>query len=225
MPECTFERVCASRVPIFAGLSPEELGRFNDILITTDYADGELIYMQGSPASSLCIVNTGRVKLFATSPEGREQVLRLLAPGEFFGEGVLFAEQYLATSAQALGETKVCRIDKREAEEIIRRNPEIAYRVIAALNLRLVQAETQIELLGTRTTQQRIVTLLLGLREEQGIDEISLPLGREGLANLTGMTLENFSRKVSELQQHGYITPVGRRKMQLNDVHKLEELL
>ncbi|HSL93378.1 MAG TPA: Crp/Fnr family transcriptional regulator [Bacillota bacterium] len=225
MSDCICEDICASRVPIFAGLSPDELARFNDILVTTDYADGELIYMQGSPATSLCIVNAGRVKLFATSPEGREQVLRLLSSGEFFGEGVLFAEQYVATSAQALGPTKVCRIDKHEAEEIIRRNPGIAHRIIAALNLRLLQAEAQIELLGTRSTQQRIVTLLLNLRDEQGSDEIDLPLNREGLANLTGMTLENFSRKVSELQQQGLITPLGRRRMVLNDVSALVELV
>ena len=225
MSECLCEHICASRVPIFSGLGQEELARFNDILVTTDYDDGELIYTQGSLALSLCIVNTGRVKLFATSPEGREQVLRLLNPGDFFGEGVLFAEQNLATSAQALGPTKVCRIDKREAEDILRRNPDIAYRVIAELNLRLLQAEAQIELLGTRSTQQRIVTLLLNLREEQGSDEIDLPLNREGLANLTGMTLENFSRKVSELQQQGLITPLGRRKMILNDVSALIRLM
>lgn len=225
MSECVCEHICASRVPIFANLGEEELSRFNEILVTTDYLDGELIYAQGSAASSLCIVNAGRVKLFVTSPEGREQVLRLLSPGEFFGEGVLFAEQYLATSAQALGPTKVCRIDKHAAEEIIRRNPQIAHRIIAALNLRLLQAEAQIELLGTRSTQQRIVTLLLNLREEQNRDEVDLPLNREGLANLTGMTLENFSRKLSELQQQGLITPLGRRKMLLNDIAGLTELM
>lgn len=224
MLQCPCDHICASRVPIFQDLSPQELARFNDILVTTDYAEGELIYSQGSPARSLCIVNTGMVKLFKTSPDGREQVLRILKPGDFFGEAVLFGEQMLATSAQALGVTKVCRIDKGEAEDIIHRNPGISHKIIAALNLRLLQAEEQIELLGTRSTQQRVANLLLGLSREQGTSEITLPLSREGLANLTGMTLENFSRKLTELAQLGLITPVGRRTMVLHNLDKLQEL-
>lgn len=224
MHQCPCEHICASRVPIFQGLTLDELARFNDILITTDYAAGEAIYNQGQPAHSLCIVNTGSVKLYKTSPDGREQVLRILSPGDFFGETVLFGEQMLATSAQALGSTKVCRIDKRQAEDIIHRNPGIAHKLIAALNSRLLQAEEQIELLGTRSTLQRIANLLLNLSRDQGTNEVTLPLNREGLANLTGMTIENFSRKLSELQQLGLVTPKGRQKMTLHDIEKLQEL-
>lgn len=224
MHQCPCEHICASRVPIFQGLALEELARFNGILVTTDYAAGEIIYNQGYPAHSLCIVNAGSVKLFKTSPDGREQVLRILNPGDFFGETVLFDEQTLATSAQALVSTKVCRIDKRQAEGIIHRNPGIAHKLIAALNLRLLQAEEQIELLGTRSTLQRVTNLLLNLSRDQGTSEITLPLNREGLANLTGMTIENLSRKLSELQQLGLVTPEGRRKMILHDINKLQEL-
>ncbi|KAF0196615.1 MAG: CRP/FNR family transcriptional regulator anaerobic regulatory protein [Bacillota bacterium] len=224
MHQCPCEHICASRVPIFQGLTLEELTRFNDILTTTDYAAGEIIYNQGYPAHSLCIVNTGSVKLFKTSPDGREQVLRILSLGDFFGEVVLFGEQTLATSAQALECTKICRIDKRQAEDIIHRNPGIAHKLIAALNLRLLQAEEQIEFLATRSSLQRVTRLLLTLSRDQGTNEIILPLNREGLANLTGMTFENFSRKLSELQQLGLITPQGRRKMILHDTNKLQEL-
>lgn len=215
--ECTCKNVCASRVPIFRDLSHLELARFNDILVTREYADGELIYTQGSPAGSLCIVNTGSIKIFKTSPEGREQVLRILKEGDFFGEAVLFTEQALAASAQALGPAKVCHLDKYQAEDIINRNPELAHKLIAALNLRLLQAEEQIESLGTRTTLQRVIHLLQDLALEQKSNTITLPLSREGLASLTGMTVENFSRKLSELQQQGMIEPLGRRKIKLLD--------
>ena len=224
MHECECKNVCASRVPIFQDLSPKELARFNDILVTRDYAHGELVYAQGSPASSLCIVNTGQVKIFKTSPDGREQILRVLNPGDFFGEAVLFAQQSLTASAQALGATKVCQLDKHQAEEIISRNPELANKLITALNLRLLQAEEQIENLGTRTTLQRVANLLTNLAQEQNTNIITLPLSREGLANLTGMTVENFSRKLTELQQQGLIQPQGRRKIVILDLDKLTDL-
>lgn len=224
MPQCPCKNVCASRVPIFQDLSPQELARFNDILTTNEYAGGDIIYHQGSPARVLCIVNTGAVKLFKTSPEGKEQVLRLLKPGDFFGEAVLFSEHARSASAQALGPSKICQLDKYMAEDIIHRNPEIAHKLIAALNLRLLQAEDQIENLGTRTTLQRVANLLVELAEAQESTTVTLPLSREGLASLTGMTVENFSRKLSELTEQGLITPQGRRKLVIKDLESLEKL-
>jgi CRP/FNR family transcriptional regulator len=221
MHQCQCKNVCASRVPIFKDLSPQELGRFNDILVTKDYAQGETVYDQGSPARSLCIVNTGSIKIFKTSPDGREQILRILKPGDFFGEAVLFAEQPLTASAQTLSPTKVCQLDKYQAEEIINRNPKLAHKLIRALNLRLIQAEEQIEYLGTRTTLQRVANLLSNLAQEQNTSTITLPLSREGLANLTGMTVENFSRKLTELQQQDLIQLMGRRKIEILDLNRL----
>lgn len=224
MEHCPCNNVCASRVPIFQGLTPAELARFNEILTTKEYADGTGIYTQGSPARILCIVNSGSVKLFKTSPDGREQILRILQPGDFFGETVLFSEETRAASAQALGVTKICQLDKYQAEEIILSHPEITRKLIASLNLRLIQAEKQIEYLGTRTTLQRVANLLVNLAREQATTAITLPLGREGLASLTGMTVENFSRKLSELQSQNLISPQGRKKIILKDLEKLEEL-
>lgn len=224
MDQCPCNNVCASRVPIFQGLTPHELGRFNDILTTSEYSNAEIIYSQGSPAQILCIVNSGAVKLFKTSPEGKEQVLRILSPGDFFGEAVLFSEETRTASAQALGTTKVCQLDKSQAEEIIQRHPEIARKLIAALNLRLIQAEEQIEYLGTRTTLQRVAHLLVDLAQEQGESTITLPLSREGLASLTGMTVENFSRKLSELTDQGLIALQGRRTLTIKDMGGLKDL-
>lgn len=224
MHQCPCNNVCASRVPIFQSLSPHELARFNDILSTREYSNAEIIYTQGSPAQMLCIVNSGAVKLFKTSPEGKEQVLRILGPGDFFGEAVLFSQQTRTSSAQALGATKICQLDKSQAEGIIRRHPEIAHKLIAALNLRLAQAEEQIEYLGTRTTLQRVARLVVDLAQEQESHTITLPLSREGLASLTGMTVENFSRKLSELAEQGLIIPQGRRKLMIKDLKRLKKL-
>jgi CRP/FNR family transcriptional regulator len=224
MHQCPCKNVCAAKVPIFKDLTPQELARFNEILTTSEYAGGEIIYHQGSPARILCIVNIGAVKLFKTSPDGKEQVLRILRPGDFFGEAVLFGEQTQGASAQALETTKICQLDKYMAEEVIHRNPEIAHKLIAALNLRLLQAEEQIESLGTRTTLQRVANLLVDLAAEQDSTTVTLPLSREGLASLTGMTVENFSRKLSELQQQGLIQAQGRRNLVLKDLKALTEL-
>jgi len=224
MQQCPCNNTCAARVPIFQGLTPQELGRFHAILTTREYADAEIIYTQGSPARLLCIVNSGAVKIFKTSPDGKEQVLRILGPGDFFGEAVLFSEQTRTASAQALGPTRVCQLDKARAEEIIQRHPAIARKLIAALNRRLIQAEEQIEYLGTRTTLQRVARLVADLAREQGSNTITLPLSREGLASLTGMAVENFSRKLSELTAQGLITPRGRRKIIIEDLEGLMKL-
>lgn len=223
-PNCTCGQSCASRVPIFQDLNPQELARFDHLLTTREFAGGEIIYHQDSPASVFCLVNSGGVKIFKTSPEGREQVLRLLGSGDFFGEAVLFGEHARSASAQALGPTKICLLDKGAAEEVVQSHPEIARKLIAALNLRLQTAEEQIENLGTRTSLQRVARLLADLAAEQAADTVALPLSREGLASLTGMTVENFSRKLGELQDQGLITPQGRKKIVIRDLARLREL-
>lgn len=223
--KCNHYPSCTSRVPIFQGLSPRELAPFNDLLTTRNYPKGAIIYSQGSSAQSFCIVKEGAVMLYKSLPDGKEQVIRLLEAGEFFGEAVLFSEQLRSTSARAVKTSAVCHLDKNAAEEVISTNPDTARKFIAALNQRLLAAEDQIETLGARTTLQRVARLLIDLATEQNSNKITLPLSREGLASFTGMTPENFSRKLSELQSRGLIVPQGRKGIIIADLAKLRLLL
>ncbi|MTI96533.1 MAG: Crp/Fnr family transcriptional regulator [Firmicutes bacterium] len=219
---CQCGNNCASRVPIFQGLSPEELGKFNALLSTREYRNGEIIYNAGDEAANLLIVNTGRVKIFRLSADGREQIIRILHPGDFFGEAVFFHNQPLTASAQALEPTVLCQLEKTQAEQVLLGNPEISAKIIAALNERLLNAESQIENLGTRTTGQRVAGLLLDLANEQGTDTIALPLTRDGLASLTGMARENFSRRLQDLEAQGIIAAKGRKTIIIRDRDRLE---
>lgn len=222
--QCVHYHSCVSRVPIFQGLSPQELAPFNDLLITREYAVGQTIYSQGSPAQSFCIVKAGAVMLYKTSPDGKEQVLRLLQPGDFFGEAVLFSQRSRGASARATQPSAICHLDKSAAEEVIASNPPTVRKFIAALNQRLLEAEDQIENLGARTTLQRVARLLADLAAEQKGELVNLPLSREGLASFTGMTPENFSRKLSELQGQGLIEPQGRKAIRVLNLARLQEL-
>ena len=223
------EHICAASVPIFADLGLGELARLHEVIVSRTYPKGALIVAQGDAGGSLHIVRTGRVKINRISPQGKEQILRFLEPGDIFGELSLFSEEPLPFNAEALAPTSICTIQKEHVENILRENPEAALKVIRALSHRLSEAEQLIEDLGIKNSEQRVISLLLqlaaklGRKDPQGSITIELLASREELAHLIGTTQETLSRRLSSLEEDGLIAIIGQKRIILKDPAALEE--
>jgi CRP/FNR family transcriptional regulator len=145
-----------------------------------------------------------------------------LEDGDFFGELILFKEETLSYSARAITETTVCLINKNDLEVLIRDNPEISNRLLAAMSSRLKKVEDKAHSLALDDSRKRTEKLLADLASENGQEKkegisIELPLSREGMASIMGMTQETLSRKLSELQKAGKIELIGRRSVLIKD--------
>ncbi|NLL34170.1 MAG: Crp/Fnr family transcriptional regulator, partial [Clostridiales bacterium] len=161
-------------------------------------------------------------KLFRLNISGKEQVLRLVEPGEFFGELSLFSSVPLTDYAQALEETTMCIVQGERLKELMGKYPSIAFKVMDVLSRRLEKAENRIEDISLSSVTKRVSSALLELSE--GNKEFNLPMTKGDLASQLGMSQETLSRKLASLQEDGLIQLEGQRKIVILDESGLEDI-
>jgi CRP-like cAMP-binding protein len=214
--------ICIEHVPIFASLSHEEKMEIVEIASSRSFKKGETIYRAGDEGGTLFVLYTGRAKLFRLNASGKEQVLRLIEPGEFIGELSLFSYLPLTDNAQALEATTMCVLQGERLKELMAKYPSIAFKVMDELSRRLEKAENRIEDISLSSVTKRIAGALLELSE--GKQEILLPMTKGDLASQLGMTQETLSRKLAALQEEGLIRLKGHRTIIIKDSSELEEI-
>lgn len=213
---------CIENVPIFSGLSCGERREILEIASSRSYEKGELIYRAGDEGGTLFVLHAGRVKIFRLNANGKEQVLRLVGPGEFIGELSLLSSLPLTDNAQALEATTMCILQGERLKQLMAKYPSIAFKVMEELSRRLEKAENRIEEISLSSVDARIARALLELSE--GGDEIVLPMTKGDLASQLGMTQETLSRKLAALQEEGTIKLKGHRRIIIRDRQALEEI-
>lgn len=213
---------CLSVVPIFQGLREEERLQIAGAARSRQYKKGEFIYSAGEYSSALYVLHTGQVKLFRLNVSGREQVLRVLSPGDFFGELSLFSSRPHTDSAQALGEVGMCALDGDAFKEIMAKQPLIAFKVMDALSQRLEKADGMLEAVSLSSVTQRLAGALLEL--SGGKKAVNLPMSKGDFASQLGMSQETLSRRLTALAEEGLLSLQGRRKIIIQDRDALEEL-
>lgn len=212
--------LCASRVSIFSSLDEMQLERVVNLISHKEYKKGEVLVMEGEELDSLVILNEGQVKAFRLTHEGREQILHIFSEGDFFGERNLLRDQVSAYSVEALEETHVCLIHKRDFQVLIKDYSDIGLKIMEDLCSRLERLENAIETMGTKTVEARVSAVILEFADKYGKPHprgtiIDLPLSREGIANYIGLTRETVSRKMSLFQEEGLMEMVGNKKVLL----------
>ncbi|HAH96780.1 MAG TPA: Crp/Fnr family transcriptional regulator [Firmicutes bacterium] len=221
---------CVEIVPIFSSLSRQEMLEVESIAIAKKYARGDMIYMEGDQGDRLYVVHRGLVKVFRLSPNGKEQVIRVLGPGEFMGELALFSPATLTDNAVALEEASLCLIEGTLIKDLMQKHPLIAFKVIEELSKRLESAENLIRDINLHPVEQRLAEALLRMVQEQekgaggGDSAIVLPMTKGALASQLGMTQETLSRKLSSFQEQGLIELQGARKIVIIDRDGLDEI-
>lgn len=213
------EHICASIVPIFKTLAYTELQKINTLITKKSYPKGSILFTKGEVAKQLHIVRYGRVKLYEMSEDGRQQIIRLLEPGDFFGELTLFvAKQQYLLNAETLEDTGICLLARDDFRTLIHENPEISLGVMQALTERLDYAENFISTLTLKTIEQRLISWLVAMAEKEGVVtpqgiRLTINLPRHELAGLFGTTRETISRKFSKLQADGLISLYGQKQI------------
>jgi CRP/FNR family transcriptional regulator len=177
-----------------------------------------MIFLEGSNLDSLIIINHGRVKAFRYTQEGKEQILYIFSEGDFFGEKNLLSRQEATYNVEALEQTHVCMIHKKDFQELIRRYPDISLKIITELCARLDRLEHSVQNMGTKNAEGRIAAVLLEFAEQYGTVhslgiQFELPFSREGIANYIGVARETVSRRLNHLQEEGIIEMIGNKKI------------
>ena len=212
---------CIELVPIFSNLTKDEM--FEIALITSEKSldKGEMIYMAGSKHDSLYVIHKGRVKVTRINEAGREQIIRVLGPGEFMGELSLFTNELTEDNAIALEKTIMCKIDSQDIRGIMARFPSIAVKILEELSKRLQRAESLVEDISLLSVEKRIAKNIL---EEANDDILDLKTTKGDWASYLGMSQESLSRKLSIFQELGIIKLEGHKKIHILSREKLENI-
>lgn len=188
------------------------------------YDAGQTIFLQGDRANGLFIVLSGRVRVFKTSPRGREQILKFMRQGEPIGEvAVLSGENYPA-GAEAVEPSETLYIPRKAFLDLIEREPEVAMRLLGELSSRLKSFASLIEDLSLRDVAQRLAAQLLALASEAEMqEEVDLSISKAQLSAAVGTVPETLSRAFKQLNQAGAVETHG-RKVRIKNRQLLRQL-
>lgn len=217
---CSHPEPCISVVPIFNHLEKEQMDEIMKTVRSVSFIKGEMIYRAGQRSDSLYIVNQGRIKIYRLSESGKEQLVRMLKPGDFTGELALFKETVHESFAEALEKTRVCLIKRSDLQKFLLKYPSISLRLLAEFADRLEQAEKQFSLV-TEKVETRLALFLAECMESEGQNPFVLPMSKKDLASYLGTTPETLSRKLADLERQGYIRQKAHKKIEILDMEGL----
>lgn len=222
-------RYCAKKVSLFESFSDEDLERVLGLIQRMHFEKGEAIFSEGDVFDRLYIVNGGSFKVYRHTKDGKEQILYVLADGDFIGDLNLLKKDIFTFNAIALEDTHLCTIKKDDFDLLMKTHPELYTRVLEYAHDRITALETLVQTLTAKDVDTRLAALLLkladsfGIRKPQGI-EIQLPLTREEMASFIGLTRETISRRLSAFQAEGYIELYDNKLVLIKDLDAIQDL-
>jgi len=219
MEEKNTAQSCIRLVPIFKNLSSKEEEEVVMISSHQHLDKGSIIFKAGDNLSSLYVVHRGKIKITRYSEEGKEQVIRILSKGDFFGELALFNDDTVNTYAEAIEPTIVCLVDSHKLKEVMKDNPNLTFKMMNELSLRLEKAEAMIEQSNLYDAKAKVSRLLLDLCSN---NYVRFTTTKVNLASSIGITPETFSRKLKELVENKTIRIVNNKLIEIIDVYSLK---
>jgi CRP/FNR family transcriptional regulator len=217
------------KTALLSNLSQPELQTLASRTVRKLFSAGELLFSEGEPCNGLHIIARGKVRLFKTSVNGREQVLSVNVSGESVAEIPVFDGGPYPASAVALEETEIVFISRRDFNAYCLEHPEVPLKVLTVVGARLRNLVGIIEELSFTTIRQRLISTLLKLAQSEGRKtahgiEFQLPASHQELANQLGTVRELIARNLMRLQAEGLLD-VDARQIVVKDVKGLNALL
>ena len=204
------------------------VAEFDKLKTSNTYKRKQIVFYEGNMPYGLHCIYSGKVKVYKTGSEGREQIVRIAGPGDILGYRALFANEPYSATAEALEDAMICFIDKNAFFPILAKNPGTALNIIKKLSVELREAEDKVKDFAQKSARERMAELLLMLQTTYGKKTskgpvIDLLLSREEMADMIGTTQETAIRLLSEFKSDKMIDMDG-RKITILDAPALSEV-
>lgn len=212
------------KISFFQGLELEELEVIASIAGTKDLPKGEILFVEGDEGDGFYIVNSGRVKIFKESPDGKEVIIHICGPLDQFGQVAVYAGRTFPASAQAMADSKLLFFPRKEFRALIKKKPDLALSMLSSLSMRIRHVTFQLESIALKEVPGRLAAYLLYLQEQQkNKRELELDISRGELASFLGTIPETLSRIMARLEEERLVR-VQKRTLEILDMERLEEL-
>jgi CRP/FNR family cyclic AMP-dependent transcriptional regulator len=204
-------------VPLFAGLSEEQLSALASGVTVRKCPRGTFIVRAGETTDGLYVILSGRAKVLIPDAEGREVILAKIGPREFFGYMGLVDDHPRSASVRTLETCELMCVSKAHFMRCLSGNSELAMRIIRELVRRLRDADRQIESLALMDVYGRVARVLLDLAENvDGMRVIHKSPPKQEIAHMIGASREMVSRVIKGLQKSGHVR-IDKRRIVLVD--------
>ena len=215
-----------AKVAIFSGLTETELGFLAQRAVPRQYAPGEVVFAEGQPCAGLYVVERGHIRIFKTSPGGREQVLTIDGPGSSVAEVPVFDGGNYPASGAVVDSALLLFVSKQDFQALCLAHPQVTLKVLRIVGARLRRLVEIIEELSFTTVRHRLASFLVRLARQEGKRnpagiEILLPASHQELAAQIGTVRELVSRNLSRFQAEGLLIVEGRNVI-VRDLKALE---
>jgi len=198
------------------------------------FGAGTVVFRDGEPATEAFLLQEGRVRLLKQA--GRlERSLRVVRPGDLFGESALVRGATRSSTALALDDVVALAFDHATFEQVLATSPEVSGRVLRQLMRRLRDAEDQIEILMLRDAQSKVVVALLKRAQQEQLaqleaggtrpdsTQIFLSLSPLELSAQVGLDVDTVKRIVAQLRETGHVRILDER-IEVSNVESLRDL-
>lgn len=193
-------------IALFRRLSPAARARVAEVARLKSYDRGDLIFSEGDASDAFIAIVSGRVKVFKSTPAGKEIILEIFGAGDPLGAVAVYEGAPFFASAITLEPTQCLRIETPAFFRLLEADPGLVRGLLSGLTIRLAELTRRLaELTGARV-ETRFARLFLKLCEQIGRPDrggvfIAMPLSRQELADLTGTTIETAIRIMSRWQK------------------------
>lgn len=197
-------------------LTTEELMRISACKTSKIIKKGETIFEEGESLKGVYCIKDGVCKLTKLSPNGKDQIVKLIVKGDLLGQRSLIGSETTNLTAVALNDMEVCFIPKDEIMNDLQRSRDFSLDMLHHMAKDLKESDTVIVNMAQKSVKQRMAETLLLLHEKFGVDSegmLNLVLSREDYANLVGTATESAIRILSEFKREGYIATFGKQIM------------
>ncbi len=218
--DCSLNRFCLA-----AGLSTGELAALAEVTLhSRPMQRGHRLFRAGEPLEFLYMIKAGSVKIYSSTRDGLEQIIRFHLPGDVMGLDAMGSERH-ASTAVALETSTVCMLPWASLDEITQRIPRLQRQLLRFVGNELCNENERLVLLGQRTARERLAAFLLYLsaqfrRRGFSATEFHLSMSRQEIANYLALAIETVSRLFTAFQQEGLVT-IDRRFVRLESIDLL----
>lgn len=217
-----------SKISIFSALNTTELKELAPYLISTSVRKKDVIFSEGDSSEWFYIVTEGKVKITKLSQDGKEIILELIHPTDFFGGLAVIRGFPYPANAIAMEDTKLLKISRSSLMRILDRFPNLMYCMAQQVGDRMKESHETLKNIALERVEARIASLLLKLSDKTGsrTDDgvvIDMKLTKQDIAEMVGTTVETSIRTMSKLKKIGIVSE-KEGKIVIKNIEKLKAL-
>jgi CRP-like cAMP-binding protein len=202
-------------VPLFSELSEEDISSLGRLATRRRYPKDTVVFFENEEGDFLFMILEGRIKVTILGDDGREIILSVLGPGDFFGEMALLDNEPRSATAIAVEDSELLSLHRTDFQSVLADNRSITSALIKILTVRLRRANQQISTLALLDVYGRVARVILDMAREEGrrLKDGRIAFRRpthQEIANRIGTTRETVTRMLKDLERQALVRVEGR---------------